>query len=84
MDSKYTKNTQIEYVPYVLLFHNGKAIARYDDDADLENILQFITDTTHNMKQSFETEKEPTEMLKPYKRKHFKRTVERCYMTESS
>tara|TARA_Y100001958_G_C21074568_1_gene432937 strand:- start:153 stop:632 length:480 start_codon:yes stop_codon:yes gene_type:complete len=81
MDSKYTQNTKIEYVPYVLLFYNGKAIARYDDDADITNVLQFINDTTQNMKQSFENDPEqPKDTLKPYKRKHFKRTIQRCYV----
>tara|TARA_Y100000768_G_C23898599_1_gene643873 strand:- start:263 stop:742 length:480 start_codon:yes stop_codon:yes gene_type:complete len=80
MDSKYTKDTQIEYVPYILLFHNGKAIARYDDDENLQNLLNFINDTTQNLKQSFESEKDNTEILKPYRRKNLKRTVKRCYM----
>ena len=81
LESKYTENTKIEYVPYILLFYDGKAIARYDDDAQIDNVLQFIHDTTQNMKQSFENEDEkPKETLKPYKKKHFKRTVKRCYM----
>jgi thiol-disulfide isomerase/thioredoxin len=81
MESKYTENTKIEYVPYVLLFYNGKAIARYDDDADISNLLQFINDTTQNMKQSFDTEEEkPKDILIPYKRKNFKRTIQRCYV----
>ena len=42
MQSKNTENTKIEYVPYILLFHDGKAIARYDDEADMQNILHFI------------------------------------------
>ena len=83
LESKYTHNTKIEYVPYVLLFYDGKAIARYDDDSHLENILQFIHDTTQNMRQSFENEDtKPKEMLRPYKKKHLKRTIKRCYMSD--
>lgn len=83
MDSKHTEHTRIEYVPYILLFHDGKAIARYDDDSQIENILQFINDTTQHMKQSFEdTEKESTGGLKPFSRTHKNtlNTVKRCYM----
>ena len=64
IESKNTKNTKIEYVPYILLFHNGEAIARYDDDADMNSMLHFIKEATQNITQSFE-KKEPEPGIKP-------------------
>lgn len=79
MSSKDTKNTKIEYVPYILLFHNGEAIARYDDDPQIENILQFINETTQNITQSFE-EKEPEPTIKPVTIRG--RNCGRCFLSD--
>ena len=84
MNSKNTENTKIEYVPYILLFHNGAAIARYDDAPDIDNILQFINETTQNITQSFKKE-DPEPMIKPISIRGFGvRGGGRCYLNSAN
>ena len=49
----------ITYVPYVILYHNGKPYMRYDGPADLKAIQEFIVEVANSIqsRQSFTTEK---------------------------
>ena len=47
--------TKIEYVPYIMLYVNGKPFMTYDDIPDASKLRAFISDTSKQlqMKQSF-------------------------------
>ena len=40
----------IEYVPYVILFINGKPSMRYDGPADVQTIQKFVIDVSNRFK----------------------------------
>lgn len=54
----------ITYVPYVILYHNGKPYMRYDGPADLKEIQNFIVEVANSLqsRQSFvdDTKKDQT------------------------
>ena len=49
----------LEYVPYIILYTNGKPFMRYEGKLDIESIKQFILDVQKNLKhkEQFTTEK---------------------------
>ena len=46
------KNTiaPLEYVPYIILYTNGKPFMRYEGNPNIESIKQFILDVQKNLK----------------------------------
>lgn len=44
-------NTPIKYVPYIILYVNGRPIMRYDDKHDIDSFLKFITDIAKEIQQ---------------------------------
>ena len=49
----------IEYVPYVILFINGKPSMRYDGPADVQTIQKFVIDVSNRFKgQNFNRQEE--------------------------
>ena len=72
----------IEYVPYVILFINGKPSMRYDGPADVQTIQKFVIDVSNRFKgqnfnrQQQSTHKQGQEQAKIHQRE--KRIPEYC------
>lgn len=45
--------SKIGYVPWILLYHNGQPLLRYDGARDVKSIQTFIIDVTRNIQQKF-------------------------------
>ena len=56
----------ITYVPYIILYHNGKPYMRYDGPCDLKSIQDFIVEVANSIqsRQSFTTDKKDIEKEK--------------------
>lgn len=42
-------NTSLEYVPYLVLYANGRPIMRYDGERKLQSMLEFLTDVVNRL-----------------------------------
>lgn len=46
-------NTPLQYVPFILLYFNGKPFMLYNDDHDINKLRKFVVDAAKNLKTSF-------------------------------
>lgn len=42
-------NTALEYVPYIVLYANGRPIMRYDGERNLKSMSEFLTDVVNRL-----------------------------------
>ena len=65
---KLSKETiaPITYVPYVILYHNGKPYMRYDGPCDLKSIQDFIVEVANSIqsRQSFTNDNKKEDLSK--------------------
>ena len=56
----------LEYVPYIILYTNGKPFMRYEGSSDIESIKNFILDVQKNLKhkEKFTTNKQKSILKK--------------------
>lgn len=53
--------TPLTYVPYIILYYNGRPYMRYDGPANIRDIQDFVRNVTDSIKRQIENDKEHSE-----------------------